>query len=88
MTGSFQAEEKRCSKPHAVTDAPGHRDFIKNMITGISQADCVILIIVGNAADISKDDQTREHGFLVFTLGVRQLIVAINKIQVVRSSLQ
>ncbi|KAG1137589.1 hypothetical protein G6F37_010788 [Rhizopus arrhizus] len=52
------------------------------------RSDHVILIIVGDAADISKDDQTREHGFLVFTLGVRQLIVAINKIQVVRSSLQ
>jgi translation elongation factor EF-1alpha len=46
-----------------------------------SQADHVILIIVGDAADISKDNQTREHAFLAFTLGVRQLIVAINKIQ-------
>ncbi|KAG1136926.1 hypothetical protein G6F37_011786 [Rhizopus arrhizus] len=53
-----------------------------------SQADHVILIIVGDAADISKDDQTREHDLLAFTLGVRQLVVAINKIQVVRSSLQ
>ena len=65
------------------TDAPGHRDFIKNMITGTSQADCAILIIAAGTgefeAGISKDGQTREHALLAFTLGVRQLIVAINK---------
>merc|ERR1712100_739956 len=66
-----------------VIDAPGHRDFIKNMITGTSQADCAILIIASGTgefeAGISKDGQTREHALLAFTLGVRQLIVAINK---------
>ncbi|KAJ3341744.1 translation elongation factor EF-1 alpha [Entophlyctis luteolus] len=66
-----------------VIDAPGHRDFIKNMITGTSQADCAILIIAAGTgefeAGISKDGQTREHALLAFTLGVRQLIVAINK---------
>merc|ERR1712216_622319 len=66
-----------------VIDAPGHRDFIKNMITGTSQADCAILIIAGGTgefeAGISKDGQTREHALLSFTLGVRQLIVAVNK---------
>src|SRR6478736_3164483 len=66
-----------------VIDAPGHRDFIKNMITGTSQADCAILIIAGGVgefeAGISKDGQTREHALLAFTLGVRQLIVATNK---------
>jgi elongation factor 1-alpha len=66
-----------------VIDAPGHRDFIKNMITGTSQADCAILIIAGGTgefeAGISKDGQTREHALLAFTLGVRQLIVAVNK---------
>ena len=66
-----------------VIDAPGHRDFIKNMITGTSQADCAILIIAGGVgefeAGISKDGQTREHALLAFTLGVRQLIVAVNK---------
>jgi len=50
-----------------VIDAPGHRDFIKNMITGTSQADCAILIIAGGTgefeAGISKDGQTREHAF-------------------------
>ncbi|RKP11089.1 translation elongation factor 1a [Thamnocephalis sphaerospora] len=66
-----------------VIDAPGHRDFIKNMITGTSQADCAILIIASGTgefeAGISKDGQTREHALLAFTLGVKQLIVAINK---------
>ncbi|KAI0487659.1 translation elongation factor 1 alpha chain [Xylaria cf. heliscus] len=66
-----------------VIDAPGHRDFIKNMITGTSQADCAILIIAAGTgefeAGISKDGQTREHALLAFTLGVKQLIVAINK---------
>ncbi|CAG8879140.1 unnamed protein product [Penicillium nalgiovense] len=62
---------------------PGHRDFIKNMITGTSQADCAILIIASGTgefeAGISKDGQTREHALLAFTLGVKQLIVALNK---------
>jgi len=66
-----------------VIDAPGHRDFIKNMITGTSQADCAILIIASGPgefeAGISKEGQTNEHALLAYTLGVRQLIVAINK---------
>ncbi|OBZ89117.1 Elongation factor 1-alpha, partial [Choanephora cucurbitarum] len=73
-----------------VIDAPGHRDFIKNMITGTSQADCAILIIAGGTgefeAGISKDGQTREHALLAFTLGVRQLIVAINKMDTTKWS--
>jgi len=66
-----------------IIDAPGHRDFIKNMITGTSQADCAILVIDsttgGFEAGISKDGQTREHALLAYTLGVKQMIVAMNK---------
>merc|ERR1711972_1014467 len=66
-----------------IIDAPGHRDFIKNMITGTSQADCGVLIIASGTgefeAGISKNGQTREHALLAYTLGVKQLIVACNK---------
>merc|ERR1711936_264437 len=66
-----------------IIDAPGHRDFIKNMITGTSQADCAVLIVAAGVgefeAGIAKNGQTREHALLAFTLGVKQLIVGINK---------
>nr|AFM89916.1 elongation factor-1 alpha (EF-1alpha) [Callorhinchus milii] len=66
-----------------IIDAPGHRDFIKNMITGTSQADCAVLIVAAGVgefeAGISKNGQTREHALLAYTLGVKQLIVSINK---------
>lgn len=63
-----------------VIDAPGHKDFIKNMITGTSQADAAVLVV---AANDSVKEQTREHAFLSKTLGVGQLIVAINKMDMV-----
>src|SRR5436190_506764 len=59
-----------------IIDAPGHRDFVKNMITGTSQADAAVLV-VGGAEGVQT--QTKEHIFLARTLGVEQLIVAINK---------
>jgi elongation factor 1-alpha len=66
-----------------IIDAPGHRDFIKNMITGTSQADVAILVIASGEgefeAGIGKSGQTREHALLAFTLGVKQMIVCVNK---------
>jgi elongation factor 1-alpha len=66
-----------------VIDSPGHRDFIKNMITGASQADGAILFVSAKRgeyeAGMGPGGQTREHAFLARTMGVSQLVVAINK---------
>ncbi|MGM5480718.1 MAG: translation elongation factor EF-1 subunit alpha [Nanobdellota archaeon] len=59
-----------------IIDAPGHRDFVKNMITGASQADAGVLVV---AANDGVNSQTKEHVFLSRTLGVQQMIVAVNK---------
>ena len=62
-----------------VIDAPGHRDFVKNMITGTSQADAAVLCV---AADDGVNAQTKEHAFLARVLGVQQLIVNVNKMDI------
>jgi elongation factor 1-alpha len=66
-----------------VIDAPGHRDFVKNMVTGASQADGAILFVSAKRgeyeAGTNPGGQTREHAFLARTLGVNQLVVAVNK---------
>jgi len=65
-----------------IIDAPGHRDFIKNMITGTSQADCAVLVVAAGQgefeAGIAKTGQTREHALLAYTLGVKQMICVVN----------
>jgi len=66
-----------------IIDAPGHRDFVKNMITGASQADAAILVVSARKgefeAGMSPEGQTREHVILAKTMGLDQVIVAVNK---------
>ncbi|EKF86160.1 translation elongation factor EF-1 subunit alpha [Methanobacterium formicicum] len=63
-----------------IVDCPGHRDFVKNMITGASQADAAVLVV---AIDDGVMPQTKEHAFLARTLGINQLIIGINKMDLV-----
>jgi elongation factor 1-alpha len=75
---TIDLSHKKFSTPKydfTIIDAPGHRDFIKNMITGASQADAAVLVVGSEGVQA----QTREHALLCKTLGVQQLIIACNK---------
>jgi elongation factor 1-alpha len=78
----FETSKYYCT----LIDAPGHRDFIKNMITGTSQADCAVLVYDSNSTTIGSETafsrvrQIREHALLAFTLGVKQMICCCNKV--------
>ncbi len=64
-----------------IIDAPGHRDFVKNMITGASQADAAVLVV---SAPDGVMAQTREHAILASVLGIKQMIIGINKMDMVK----
>jgi elongation factor 1-alpha len=61
---------------YTIIDCPGHREFIKKMFTGASQADAAVLVV---SAKEGIQDQTKQHAFLISTLGIKQLFVAVNK---------
>jgi len=67
---------------YTIIDCPGHRDFVKNMITGASQADAAIFVVSAKTGE-GVQEQTKEHAFLMKVLGVNQLVVAINKMDTV-----
>ncbi len=81
LTIDIAHKEFQSKKYHfTIIDAPGHRDFVKNMITGTSQADAAVLIV---SAKEGIQSQTKEHAFLAKTLGVKQLIIGLNKMDAV-----
>ncbi len=67
---------------YTIIDCPGHRDFVKNMITGTSQADAAIFVVSAKQGE-GVQEQTREHAWLLKVMGVSQIVVAINKMDTV-----
>jgi len=65
-----------------IIDCPGHRDFVKNMITGASQADAALMVISAKTGE-GVQEQTKEHAWLLKVLGIKQIIAVINKMDTV-----
>src|SRR5437868_4577632 len=68
----FRTKKRR----YVIIDAPGHKEFLKNMITGASNADAAILVI---AANEGVKEQSRRHAHLLSMLGIKQIVVVVNK---------
>jgi bifunctional enzyme CysN/CysC/sulfate adenylyltransferase subunit 1 len=71
---------KTAKRPYVIIDAPGHKQFLKNMITGAASADAALLLVDGAEG---VREQTRRHAYVLSLLGIRQLIVAVNKLDMV-----
>jgi bifunctional enzyme CysN/CysC len=93
VTDAFQAERdqgvtidvshirfKTAARHYLLLDAPGHREFLKNMVTGATSSDAALLVI---DAEEGVREQSRRHGFLLSLIGVRQVVVAVNKMDLV-----
>lgn len=78
-----QIHFKTKQRPYVIIDAPGHTEFLKNMVTGASQADAALLVIDAGEGAL---EQSRRHAFLLHLLGVRQVSVVINKMDRVEFS--
>ncbi|RYD85219.1 MAG: adenylyl-sulfate kinase [Verrucomicrobiaceae bacterium] len=75
-----QIQFKTEKRPYVIIDAPGHKEFLKNMITGAASADAAVLLI---AANEGVREQSRRHGYLLSLLGIHQVVVAVNKMDLV-----
>lgn len=75
-----QIQFRTAKRPYVIIDAPGHKEFLKNMITGAASADAAVLLI---AANEGVREQSRRHGYLLSLLGIRQVVVAVNKMDLV-----
>ncbi len=75
-----QIQFKTARRPYVIIDAPGHKEFLKNMISGAASADAAVLLI---AANEGVREQSRRHGYLLSLLGIRQVVVAVNKMDLV-----
>src|SRR5262249_17854358 len=71
---------KTAQRDYTIIDAPGHREFIKNMVTGASSADAAVMLI---DASQGVQQQSRTHAYLLHLLGVRQIVVLVNKMDLV-----
>src|SRR5580698_6564561 len=71
-----QIQFRTAARNYVIVDAPGHKEFLKNMITGAASADAAVLLI---AANEGVREQSRRHGYLLSLLGIRQVVVAVNK---------
>jgi bifunctional enzyme CysN/CysC len=78
-----QIQFKTAKRPYVIIDAPGHKEFLKNMITGAASADAAVLLI---AANEGVQEQSRRHGYLLSLLGISQIVVAVNKMDLVDHS--
>ena len=75
-----QIQFRTDKRPYVIIDAPGHKEFLKNMITGAASADAAVLLI---AANEGVREQSRRHGYLLSLLGIQQVVVAVNKMDLV-----
>src|SRR5438128_6035826 len=78
-----QIQFKTAKRPYVIIDAPGHKEFLKNMITGAASADAAVLLI---AANEGIQEQSKRHGYLLSLLGVRQFCVVVNKMDMAEYS--
>jgi bifunctional enzyme CysN/CysC len=75
-----QIQFRTAKRRYVIIDAPGHKEFLKNMITGAASADAAVLLI---AANEGVREQSRRHGYLLSLLGIGQVVVAVNKMDLV-----